>query len=121
MKGNLLTSQTTTPEGRTVYSTDVPIGRRPHDPNATGKPSDYGPTGPVPKGAKTGYKTLDEWLEGIRQRRAANPSKVEIQAALTAALQAGKSVAQAGEAMGINRQQFYQGKYKTTLDPKPED
>ena len=89
--------------GGPVYSTDV-IGRRPHDPNVTGTPEDYG------------YKTLDSWLAGIRKRRAANPTKAEIQAALTAALQAGRSVGQAGTAMGINRQQFYQGKYKTTLD-----
>ena len=95
-----------------VTSRRAPDGaRRSHNRDATGEPTDYG------------YQTLDLWLTGIRERRAANPAKDEIQAALTYALsQGGRSVAQVAEATGIQRQQFYQGNYKIEIPgaPTPE-
>ncbi|MGF1600101.1 MAG: hypothetical protein ACFCVK_24890 [Acidimicrobiales bacterium] len=68
--------------------------------------------------ANNGYQTVDEWLDGIRQRRAAAPTKREIQAAITAALEAGMNLSDIARATGIPRQQFYQGKYDLTANTR---
>lgn len=58
-----------------------------------------------------GYQTVDDWLNGIRERRAAAPTKAEIQAAITRALETGMNMTEIARVTGIPRQQFYQGKY----------
>ncbi len=64
------------------------------------------------------YQSVDDWLDGIRQRRAAAPTKTEIQAAITAALEAGMNLSDIARATGIPRQQFYQGKYDLTANTR---
>ncbi len=56
-----------------------------------------------------GHLTVEAWLASIRQRRAANPTRTEIQAAITDALAAGLNVSQISAATGIARTQFYPG------------
>lgn len=69
-----------------------------------------------PPGPYWGHATLDAWAGDIAARRAAYPTRDEMQAVITAMLRAGAEVQEVAAALGMTRQAVH--RFDTSAGPR---